>query len=395
MEKKKEQQNTNHMIAKRNDLIQQSRQSLGLVENKILSYILTKVKPEDQPGKVYKIYYSDLKENIGWNKSESYNKLRATLKRLSDQSWWWDLGDGKYTLIRWFEDIVIETKNESFDVVFHKRMIPFILDLKHQQQENGFYFTTYQHECIKPMKHRYSPRIYELLKSYSFNNKTWDFELGTGTAHDLMYRICDVDENGKPLVPNIWLKDFGQFRVKVLEPAKKEINLHTDLQIDYTLGKIDLGGTKRSRFCRISFIMNKNPNFNFEEDKEYIDVNYTVVDSQCKQNAPLETDDDFNLEIYHPFLFTTFSDDFTQEELNGLIQVSYQKMPLNILDTHDEKETWLYCYINHYHGKIMITKKETKSTIYNRILDMLTKDYDNISIQIAWNIREGIEPVIC
>ena len=36
-------------VAKRNDMIQKSKKSLSIVENKAVSYIFSKVKPDDDP----------------------------------------------------------------------------------------------------------------------------------------------------------------------------------------------------------------------------------------------------------------------------------------------------------------------------------------------------------
>ena len=40
-------------VAKRNDMIQKSKKSLSIVENKAVSYIFSKVKPDDDPDTIY------------------------------------------------------------------------------------------------------------------------------------------------------------------------------------------------------------------------------------------------------------------------------------------------------------------------------------------------------
>ena len=124
----------------------------------------------------------------------------------------------------------------DIEISFHDDMFPFLLNLQQHLENDGHYFTTYKLQNITLMKHRYSPRIYEILKSYQFNNKKWTFENGTGTKYDLQRMIGDCilgdGVNGEPTIPESW-KNWAVFKRDVLDKAVMEINKYTDIKVAY------------------------------------------------------------------------------------------------------------------------------------------------------------------
>jgi plasmid replication initiation protein len=71
------------------------------------------------------------------------------------------------------------------------------------------------------MSSQYSPRLYEILKSYQYNNRQWFFEI-----EDLKHLLdCKNYER------------WPDFRRYVLEPAVAEINKYTDIAICYSVTK--------------------------------------------------------------------------------------------------------------------------------------------------------------
>jgi plasmid replication initiation protein len=203
-------------VYKRNDMIQKARFSLGVQEQRAVLYAISKIKPDDTYLKEYEFDIKDFYRVIGWNK-QSYTEFKAMLKALSDKSWWITLPTGEESLVRWFTTARSNKKSGKVTVKFHEDMMPYLVQLA---QGTDFY-TKYQLQYILPMSCTYSPRLYEILKSYQYNNRQWYFEI-----EDLKHLLdCKNYER------------WPDFRRYVLEPAVAEINKYTDLAICYSLIK--------------------------------------------------------------------------------------------------------------------------------------------------------------
>jgi plasmid replication initiation protein len=77
-------------------------------------------------------------------------------------------------------------------------------------------FTQYELYNILALKSKYSIRLFELFKSYSYQKRK---EFPIDTLKELLYASNYVK--------------FGDFRRRVLEPAIEEINEYTELTISY------------------------------------------------------------------------------------------------------------------------------------------------------------------
>lgn len=54
--------------------------------------------------------------------------------------------------------------------------MPYLLQLATQAGEQGAFYTRYGLRYVLPMRGQYSPRLYEILKSYQKNNREWFFD---------------------------------------------------------------------------------------------------------------------------------------------------------------------------------------------------------------------------
>lgn len=98
--------------------------------------------------------------------------------------------------------------------------MPFLLELA-KQAEMGEYYTGYSLQYILPMSSQYSPRLYELLKSYQKNNREWFFNI------EELKRILDAQSYDR----------WPDFKRRILEPAVNEINEYSDLNVAYDTEK--------------------------------------------------------------------------------------------------------------------------------------------------------------
>jgi plasmid replication initiation protein len=217
----------NYKVTKANSLIQKTRFSLTLQEQKIILYILTKIQPQDTALTEYSFDIKEFCEICGIDASGMYTNLKEVLKKLSDRSFWAVIDDdGTESLLRWISTARTNKRSGTIKVKIHEDMRPFLLELKKQ-------FTTYSLIYVLGMKSQYSIRIYELLKSYEKIGR-WEFDID-----DLkLLLMCGNYER------------YPDFKRKVLDMAKKEINDCSDLLIDFKPVK------DGRRFAKIAFTIN-------------------------------------------------------------------------------------------------------------------------------------------
>lgn len=216
-QKAKAQYDRQMKVMKRDDMIQHARFKLTLQEQRCVLYAISKIKPGDTAMVEYEFEIKDFYALCGLE-DQSYTKLKTMLRGLSDRSWWAEIDDkGTESVLRWFTTVRTNKKSGKVTIKFHEDMMPFLLQLAEQAREQGIYYTQYQLKYILPMQSQYSPRLYELLKSYQKNNIEWRFGI------DKLKSLLDCKNYTR----------FPDFRRFALEPAVREINEYTDLKIAY------------------------------------------------------------------------------------------------------------------------------------------------------------------
>lgn len=199
----------NELVVKHNDLLRKSRYTLSANEQKIIIYLVSKIKAEDKKLKEIEISVIDFCKVIGIETNgAAYNRIKETIKTLSDKSWWIDTGDSKEILFRWINEAEIEKGSGIIKLELNKHLEPYLLELK----EN---FTKYELINVLSLRSKYSIRLYELLKSYLWRGN-WDIH---------------VDELRALLETECKYKEFKDFKKRVLTPSIKEINDFTDLTV--------------------------------------------------------------------------------------------------------------------------------------------------------------------
>ena len=414
------------LVAKRNDLIQQARYSFDLLQNKVLLYMISKVRPGDTQEKLYEFRFSELFAVLRY-KTDSYTEVKRIIQSMNSLSFWSDAENEEDddVLITIFDSdsVSANQKKGYFKAQFSKRIFPYIMELQKQKDENGIYYTSYQLQNVILMKHFYSQRLYEILKSYQYNNLRWTFELGTGSSHDLQKRLAGVDgETKKPVIPKGW-SNYHIFKRDVLKPAQRDINRYTDIKIEYEPSKIDFYGKKHRRYVRITFAMVSKTPGEIEETDKYIDSVYREIDDDNRYhqttldefiekhnekrskeiedvtkhqddkihsegeeyNTDKSDEDDFERRIEKsafPIFTSCYGKDFTEEQLKYLYEYACQHITPGTIMWSD-RDLWVTDYITHYKNKIDATAESTKTTPYRRLLDMIEKDYDHIAPAIT------------
>ena len=401
----------NNLVAKDNRLIQKSRSSLSLVENKAVLYLISKIQPDDKPGKIYKFNCREFQALCNWNQADSYQYMKVMLQNLGDVSMWIDMeidGRPKDVLIRWFDIVRMDPGTGDIDISFQTDMLPFLLDLQKHLEEDGQHYTAYKLQNVSLMKHRYSSRIYELLRSYQFNNKKWTFENGTGSEYDLQQKIADTitdKKTRKPVaqIPESW-SNWAIFKRDVLEPAVKEINKYTDIKVAYAGKKEDIHHRKTRAIRTIEFYMAEKTTPEQRSTNEVIDAEYSVIENEMnyhqmtieelffaeheksleiekkeKEMMSIEEKQEESEKSKHPILAELLNEDrganLDERKVEQLYNTAiYGRVAGRI--SHNRWEDFAIDLIIYYFDKIAATPENTKTSLYQRLLDCVRNDYD-------------------
>lgn len=202
----------NKVVIKSNNLIE-ARYNLSALEQKLLLITISEIKNSEKNVNTIDFTTKELYKILSIT-SNRQNELRKILEDLVNKSIIIidrSLSNRKKTLItHWFSSVTYH-ENGTIKISFDTELLPYLLQLKTN-------FTTYTLDNILLMKKKYSIRFYELLKQYQ--------KLGK--------RIFNVTELREILnCENEYLR-FQSFEQRIINPAIKEINNHSDIIVEYT-----------------------------------------------------------------------------------------------------------------------------------------------------------------
>ena len=198
----------NQLIVKDNELVRKARYNLTVNQQKIIAYVVSKIKPTDNEFTKYEISIQDFCAVCGIDKTYFYSEIREIIDNLDNKSFWVETEE-KIFKFRWFSEIEIIKGSGKVNLLLNSNIKRYLLQL----HEN---FTKYELYNILALKGKYSIRLYEWFKSYSFL-KEKEIEI-----NKLKY-ILEAEK----------YKEFKAFRRRVIEPAVTEINEYTDLEVSY------------------------------------------------------------------------------------------------------------------------------------------------------------------
>ena len=426
-------------VAKRNDLVQRTRRSLTMTESKALSYILSKIKPDDTPDTVYRFDCQEFCRLLHWD-TQSYKRIKHVLWDIASQTFIIVDADGTEKFAHWFNLVhLIKTdgapKSENdirgrcIEITIHQDLMQYVFDLRGQSEN---YYTMYRLQNIVLMRHPYSQSLYELLKSYQNGRaySKWTFEIGTGTVRDIqmllaMYKKVPVEKQGKttarstyhkegdsqeytlvPILPASW-KKFTFFERDVIKPSVEEINRFTDIIVDYKAEKLDLQRRKTRRYSTITFFISAKSSAEQTQTDYVIDAEYeegqavqmTLAEYSAgfqerreeQKTAATESagkaEEDRNereeeTRPEFPIIHDALSDEYSAEEIGYIIKAAQEHWRPG-MSSWDARELWLCDYIQHYDAMVQATAKDTRTTNYRRLLNMCSKDYDEFADALA------------
>ena len=180
-----------------------------LLGQKIILATISCIEEKDEDFKKYEFNITDLSKSLN-SKNQNIIKVVDALAETSIKIW----SDNKdrYRVYPIFACIDYDRKSKLVIIQINNLVMPFLLRLK----EN---FTGYYLSNIANLKSIYALRLYNILKADAYR-RVVEYEL---EAFKIMID-CSYDKT-------------SNLKQKVLEVAKKEINIKTDLIINYEMIK--------------------------------------------------------------------------------------------------------------------------------------------------------------
>ena len=215
----------NPIVSKSNDIIEASYR-LSLNEQRLILICIAQIKKGQVIDKnsTFSINAQEFANTFDLAEKNCYKELQSVADRLYERSATINSPDPTdpkltHTKTRWISSIGYIPGEGELRITFASKMIPYISMLEGR-------FTQYSIESISGMKSTYGVRFYELFKK-------WGSEKGkTKTIKEISIQelkaVLDIENK---------YKIFRDLRNKVLNPAIRDVNTHSDLAASYTQHK--------------------------------------------------------------------------------------------------------------------------------------------------------------
>lgn len=267
----------NYVVTKSNSLIE-AHYELTLTEQKIILFFVSKIRLDDKDFHRYTISVDEFCKLIGYKGRPRYTELSEITKKLLSRVLEIKVGN-KLRQFQWVSFVEYNTGEGSITLEFHEKLKPFLLKLKKE-------FTSYKLKNVMELNSIYSIRLYEILKKWQSLKK---IEI---PLTDLRKMVGATNK----------YKEYSNFKKKVLNVAKKELQEKTDISFDYEETK---KGRKVVAICFYIKVLNNSPMISQIE-------NDNNLESENKNTDIIEDDDWFD-SLYKELQFL-----FKKHEIKGL-----------------------------------------------------------------------------
>lgn len=206
------------MVRQSNELIEASYKIASIGEGRLIRMLIAQIKPTDEDFKTYRISVSDYAKFFGLSGNNVYALIKKSADELAGRRIMIEQGKS-WLRTNWLSSAEYIEGSGFVDLCFDKKLKPYLLQLQG-------YYKDYELERIINFKSSYSIRLFELLKVEEFKANKDGFK-----------RSFEYDELRDKLgIENSEYLFFKDFRVRVIDTARKEINQNSDIfivDIDY------------------------------------------------------------------------------------------------------------------------------------------------------------------
>lgn len=203
-----------HKVVMANTVINDMEYNLSKHYLLLLRYMISQIKPDDKPDKVYTIKIKDFLTVCGIDETNGGNYTRIIKKAYQDiqsKVKWIKTDNGVYA-VQWFADFGI--RQRTIEYVFHRRIAPYLFDLVHYKEG----YTQYMFEDAIVMDSKYGIRLYEFIKEH----------------HNMGRHYVSIElEKLKSILNGANYKLYNDFNRFILKKAVNEINKYTNIEVSY------------------------------------------------------------------------------------------------------------------------------------------------------------------
>lgn len=195
----------------------QARFSMDLWERRLMYTCMSKLKRTDEKFSAISFTISEIAKllDIDSLPATEYTAIKKAAKKLVTRIVEVE-ENSKYEVYNWVSYFKLDTKKNEISMQFNEYMKPYLLELL----ENKGY-TKFLLKFAMPLSSTYAQRFYEMFRCLVY-----------GGQSKAVQRV-DLKELRKKLEIENKHKNFGQFRLKVLDVAEREINQKTDIYISF------------------------------------------------------------------------------------------------------------------------------------------------------------------
>lgn len=206
--------NKSVQIVKKDNRLIEAKYKLSIHQQRVLFTLLEKIHSSDDDFIHYDIDIGEIAEKFELENSKGlYTQMQEAISDLVTKKI--TIQEGDQTIVMAWLSYARYTKGQGLvEISFHKDLKPYLLQLKN-------HFTQYQLSAVARFKSSYSIRFYELLKMNEY--------LGKGGKFYRKFTIKELREYMQ--LDDGLYENFKDLRIRVIEPAHKEINEFSDISI--------------------------------------------------------------------------------------------------------------------------------------------------------------------
>lgn len=259
--KKKKIEEKNELIVQHNNLIE-ARYRLSLQEKRVVIWLTSQVQKTDGDFNEHVLSIKEFAELTGVRGDRLYSELQAITRRLMQKIISiYPIGENRLIQVAWLGSADYKFDKGTVSLSFHPHLQPFMLNLKN-------HFTALNLSDLMGLQSIYSVRIFELMKQYETIGKR---EISLKDLRE----YCGIT--------NDKYKKFSDFKKRIIEAAKNEINEKTDIFIDYEESK------SARKVTSLSFSIKNNPNYGITEFEKMQKEKAEIIRKELRsKNALIE-----------------------------------------------------------------------------------------------------------
>lgn len=245
-----------------------ARYEMTEAEKNILYMVVSQVRKDDPPTKMYQVSVKDMADVTGQTEVNFETYRRAT-EKLVGRVFQTTLPNGNLLQASFLASAEYKKGTGIMELELSQKVRPFYVDLNQR-------YTKVQLAAAISLNSAYAKRVYELLCMYkNLPDKTFRRNL---TEFKEMLGIIDI-KTGKDSYPT-WTK----FEKRVLDVASREINGHTDITFTYKPIYGDRPGRGRKPVIEVEFEVF------YQAKVEPVAVNTAALHERMVKQFKLRTD---------------------------------------------------------------------------------------------------------